>query len=50
MIIISDITPILSLIKAGRLESLVLYGEKKADLLLIDERKGRNSGNIKNIT
>ncbi|MEH2959216.1 DUF3368 domain-containing protein [Candidatus Merdisoma sp. JLR.KK006] len=26
---------------AGESESLILYGEKKADLLLLDERKGR---------
>lgn len=26
---------------AGESESLILYGEKKADLLLMDERKGR---------
>lgn len=55
MIVISDTTPIISLLKAGQLEllqklynkvegesaALIMYDEQKADLLLMDEQKGR---------
>ncbi len=58
MIVVSDTTPIISLMKAGQLELLqnlfdVVYipeDEKQSDVLLMDERKGRQVAKKMGIT